>query len=400
MSVDCASCGHAIPLGQFRCGKCGAVQTRDSIDDMSDVGELAMDDPLPLLGKSKDVSQSIAHESVNEPSGRESIVPRGTFASDEPTAPDEPALEASARRSDPPAEKTETQPEAGAILPPASPRVITSSHTSQDLRAAQAAQRPPFLASEILHEDLMPMEPGRDALTLTLRVVGVMGLLVAMWGYGSGPFALASVGSLALLVASVLKVPHMTRATMVASIAGVGLCVACFWRIKGGGALEDALLAVSTTLLASALLFRSWYRSSNIARGLVAAGLLTSLGWAVMGADKRLLLLDWTWQSWLPALILSVFVILCVLSLLAFMDDETTGACDIWAGCLLVWYAAHALSREALIAEGPGMDEGLSTLGLTEPVFAAPLAVALAQLLARALGQQHRAAQVLLRRNA
>ena len=89
----------------------------------------------------------------------------------------------------------------------------------------------------------------------------------------------------------------------------------------------------------------------------------------------------------MPALIFGVFVILCVLSLLAFMDDETTGACDIWAGCLLVWYAVHSVAREALVAEGAATDEAMSTLGLTEPIFAAPLAVALAQLLARALGQ-------------
>ncbi len=425
MSIDCTSCGHAIPLGQFRCGKCGAVQSRDSIDDMSDVGELAMDDPLPLLGKARDGSQPVAYdgssenerapeslrESSNEPSGRESIVPRGTFASDEPAPPDEEPVAANTEgeRSDPALPKADVaDAETEAVLPPAGPRAITPAQPVLDphlpqsaaLPPRQPAARPPFLASEILHEDLMPLEPGRHALTQTLRACGAIGLFIAVWGYGSAPFALASIGSLGLLVTSALRVPHITRAAMVATISGAGLSVACFWRMKSGGAFEDALLAVSTTLLASALLFRAWYRSSNAARGLVAAGLITSLGWAGMGIDKRLLLLDWTWQSWLPALTLAVFVILCVLSLLAFMDDETTGACDIWAVCLLFWYAVHALAREALIAEGTGIDEGMSTLGLTEPVFAAPMAVALAQLLARSLGQQHRTTQVLLRRNA
>lgn len=423
MSIECTSCGHTIPLGQFRCGKCGAVQTRDSVDDMSDVGELSVDDPLPLLGKAQDSSQPVAYDVAGEPSARDSIVPRGTFASDEPAPPDDAAIDeplrsadapdaapqamdAVARTSEPPAPAL--APAVEGIVPPVTPRVFVATPVSTEVPIVQVPleprlgqpPKPPFLASEILHEDLMPTEPGGRALTQTLRLFGGWGLLVALWGLGSTPFALVSVGALALLVTSVLRVPHITRALMVASVSATGLCIACFWKTQAGGALEDALLAASTTLLASALLFRAWYRGSNAARGLVAAGLLTCLSWAAMGVDRRLLLLDWTWQSWLPALIFAVFVILCVLSLLAFMDDETTGACDVWAGCLLVWYAVHSVAREALVAEGAAADEAMSTLGLTEPIFAAPLAVALAQLLARVLGQQHRGAQMLLRRNA
>ena len=152
------------------------------------------------------------------------------------------------------------------IVPPVTPRVFVATPVSTEVpivhlppepRAGQPAPKPPFLASEILHEDLMPTEPGRRALTQTMRVFGGWGLLVALWGRGSAPFALVSVGALALLVTSVLRVPHITRAVMVASISGAGLCIAGFWKAQAGGALEDALLAASTTLLASALLFRA-----------------------------------------------------------------------------------------------------------------------------------------------
>ena len=72
MSVACTSCGHAVPLGQFRCGKCGAAQSRDSIEDLDAPSELAL--------------ESATKEDPGEHLPRESIVPRGTFASDEPVA--------------------------------------------------------------------------------------------------------------------------------------------------------------------------------------------------------------------------------------------------------------------------------------------------------------------------
>lgn len=392
MSVECTSCGHPVPLGQFRCGKCGAVQTRDSVDDLAGLSELALNEP-----RLSPASQ--AEPEPEEPAPRDSLVPRGTFASDEPVPPDATTtgVELPERNSEPPARPQVSEPERSAQPAPVVAVARSEASQSHDLRAQQPAPRPPFLASEILHEDLMPAEPGREALTSTLRVFAILGLCVSAFSYQTAPFALISVGSLALLTLSFLRVPHITRATMVAGISGTGLCIACGWRLSRGGGLEDCLLAASTTLLASALLFRAWYRGSNIARGLVAASLLTCGAWALMSADRKLLSLDWTLQSWLPALVWCSFVLLCVLSLLAFMDDETTGACDIWAFSLLCWYAVQGAAREILPDNQP-LDESLSTINLAEPVFTAPLAVALAQLFARALGQQHRAAQILLRR--
>ncbi len=419
MSVACTSCGHAVPLGQFRCGKCGAAQSRDSIEDLDATSELAL--------------QSVTKEESGEHVHRESIVPRGTFASDEPVAAVELAS-ASERAADLPVKAAPTAAAsiaegepvsqavarvgagvAAAAMPlgisvsapgtasgqvsvSASPAPTTLSGAA-DARVASSVARPPFLASEILREDLMPAEPGRDVLTSTLRVFGALGLTIALWTYGSSPFALVSVGALALLATSALQLPHIMRAVAVMTIAGCGLAIACFWQLAIGGGAEGVLLAVSAPLLAGTLFFRAWYRGSSAARGLVAASLLCCLVWAWLTADARLLSLDWTVQSWLPALLWCVFVILCVLSLLAFMDDETTGACEIWATGLLVWYLVQAVAHEALSADASPAEQNLDALGLTQPIFAAPLAVAVAQLLARALGRQHRLAQLLLRRN-
>jgi len=419
MSVACTSCGHAVPLGQFRCGKCGAAQSRDSIEDLDAPSELAL--------------ESATKEDSGEHVPRESIVPRGTFASDEPAAPEEIAV-GTERPSDPPAKPAPIAPTAVAEAEPAAPSapggavvavpvspvvalagvvggpvsaqisVVTNPTAMQSVggaepRVAQPAARPPFLASEILREDLMPAEPGRDVLTGTLRVFGALGIAIALWTYGRSPFALVSVGALALLATSALRLPHLTRAMAVATIAGSGLAVACFWQLALGGGAEAVLLAVSAPLLAGTLFFRAWYRGSSAARGLVGASLLSCVAWAWLTADAKLLSLDWTVQSWLPALLWCVFVILCVLSLLAFMDDETTGACDLWATGLLVWYLVQAVAHEALSANASPAEQNLDALGLTQPIFAAPLAVAVAQLLARALGRQHRLAQFLLRRN-
>jgi len=419
MSVACTSCGHAVPLGQFRCGKCGAAQSRDSIEDLDAPSELAL--------------ESATKEDSGEHVPRESIVPRGTFASDEPAAPVEVANGAE-RPSDPPAKAepsarsnvSEAEPAiaspvavpvspvvalAGVVSGPVSAQIsvlaapaatvpaATQNVAGAEPRLAQPAARPPFLASEILREDLMPAEPGRDVLTGTLRVFGALGLAIALWTHGSSPFALVSVGALALLATSALRLPHLTRAVAVATIAGSGLAVACFWQLALGGGAEGVLLAVSAPLLAGTLFFRAWYRGSSAARGLVGASLLSCVAWAWLTADAKLLSLDWTVQSWLPALLWCVFVILCVLSLLAFMDDETTGACDLWATGLLVWYLVQAVAHEALSADDLPAEQNLDALGLTEPIFAAPLAVAVAQLLARALGRQHRLAQFLLRRH-
>src|SRR5687768_12992409 len=106
MSANCTSCGHAIPSGQFRCGKCGAAQARDSAEDFAALSELAEDAapraleaaggihlgvgpeikarPRPVAAASSVAQRSkpVALETSaaqREDDKRESSVPKGTF---------------------------------------------------------------------------------------------------------------------------------------------------------------------------------------------------------------------------------------------------------------------------------------------------------------------------------
>jgi hypothetical protein len=109
-----------------------------------------------------------------------------------------------------------------------------------------------------------------------------------------------------------------------------------------------------------------------------------------MTSHRGLLTLAFTWQSWLPALAWYLFVLLCLLSLLAFMGDETTGGCDGVAAGLFLWFGVHALVRHALDGLEHPASPSMSLLGLLEPLLAAPSAVALAQLLSRVVGPRSR----------
>ena len=119
----------------------------------------------------------------------------------------------------------------------------------------------------------------------------------------------------------------------------------------------------------------------------MGAALLPNFAWAFLTSHRELLSLQFIWQSWLPAVTWYVFVILCLLSLLAFMGDETTGGCTAWALGLCGWYAGYAGVRFALEVD---TSAPLRTLGLAEPALAAPLAVALAQLIAHLVGRRTR----------
>jgi hypothetical protein len=117
--------------------------------------------------------------------------------------------------------------------------------------------------------------------------------------------------------------------------------------------------------------------------------------WAATTSSPSLLALDFTWHSWLPAVCWYVFGVLSLLSLLAFMGDETTAGCDVWAGGLLSWFALNAVTDASVDVWG-GSDAPLGeALALAEPAFAAACAVGLAQLAANYLGRKrHSSASV------
>jgi hypothetical protein len=328
---------------------------------------------------------------------RESIVPKGTFTSDAT-----PAVAATELADVPPAGALSAPREAAPKETTA--RVATRTDTarsdtgrdtgriatasSSQSRKVRTGGAPPYLASAILREDMTPSEPGKRVLNQSLLACGLLGAAaVLVAGAHTAPAMVFGPLFLALLALARIEMSYAARAMSVAVISGAGLGIASLWRVALGSGVEGAVLTVSTTLLSAALLLRAWFRGSNAARGFVAMALVLALSWAFMTSHRGLLELGFAWSSWLPALAWYVFVLLCLLSLLAFMGDETTGGCEGWAIGLFLWFGGFAMVRYALNGlEGPAAPEARAVLGLVEPAVAAPTAIALAQLGARALG--------------
>lgn len=381
MSVACASCGQIIPSGQARCSHCGAL--RDEAKDPR-----ALEPSSEPLASAASVEPAAAaprliESAPEETAAREPLVPRGTFASE---LPERGSEEDEARDSAP--RTTE---------PSVKVRTSTTASSSQRLKTVRSAPRPPYLASEILREDLTPSTPGRRLLGTMLYVAPALGIAAALFsGIQVSATWVALTALSSLLLFARLELPYATRALLVVITGGGALTLVSLWRMGLGGGYESPLLAAAATLLPAALLFRAWYRASEASRVLVAVALTLALGWALATSDRQLLSLVFSWQSWLPALAWYVFGILCLLSLLAFMGDETTAGCDIWALGIAVWYGLYAIVRFALETRGlrGPLSPNLHTLGLIEPALAAPTAVALAQLFARTLGSRTRRAVV------
>lgn len=405
MSAECTSCGHVIPAGQFRCGKCGGLAPRESLEDFAGLTELvsaqpppsaeaatplALEAPTPVVAAQPSEPRraeepALAQESADAGAHKE-MVPKGTFASETPAAPFVYTRSAEASSEPRSFSGRDSEPDLTAAK-------SAAQTASQRIRAVRAPQRPPFLASEILREDLAPREPGKQTLSMAIQLAGAAGCVgILLMGYASLAGILCAAACLGIVVLARVPLSYTARASSLAASAGVGLVSVTAARFWLGSTRDDPILAAACALLPAALLFRAWYRSAQLARGLVAASLVLAVTWAALTSHRGLLTLGFTWQSWLPALAWYLFCILCLLSLLAFMGDETTGGCDAWALGLCLWFALFTLLRAALEAEtyAPSVRATAAALGVAEAAFATPLAIALAQLWARGFIRRQR----------
>lgn len=401
MGVGCASCGQVIPSGQFRCGHCGAAAKREDVDDYAGLGEVEAeaeahgDDDRARPSLTDDVPPPAATPRASltdeeDGAAREPLVPRGTFASEVP--------ERGGGNEEREGGRADASPRgAEAAGRGATAKPSSSASTSQRVATVRAPARPPYLASEILREDLTPSEPGKTLLRTLLYVAPGLGIAAALLsGAGRSATWVGLTALTSLLLLGRFELSYATRALLVAVAGGGSLAIVSAWRMTLGGGVDGPLLAATVTLLSAALLFRAWYRASNAARALVTGALALAVVWGLLTSHRELLSLVFSWESWLPALTWCLFGILCLLSLLAFMGDETTAGCHIWGLGALAWYGLFAIVRFALEARGLGgpVPPNLHTLGLIEPALAAPTAVALAQLFARLLGAPRRRATV------
>lgn len=225
--------------------------------------------------------------------------------------------------------------------------------------ADAASERPPprlVLASEALHEDLAPIEPGGGAGRVVIGGVALaLGLLGVAMRQGVGPVApenstssvtFAAAGTAAALAC--LPFSYALRATAVV-VLGLGLMA-----LGAGGAgpltsirLGSSLLVELTRLLAlaalpGALLFRGRYRAYPRARLVLGLALVAALPFAMTRAaaflDPAANLADRAGAAVDVAVILS--------GLFGFMGADTTAGGAVWAALVLGVLPADIALRE------------------------------------------------------
>jgi hypothetical protein len=258
--------------------------------------------------------------------------------------------------------------------------------------SAQSAARPPVLASEALRKELAPAAPASQQVGLLTAAVGSVGLCAAWLVCGPHGLGVPLGGAfLALAVLGLVPIAYQARAAALVTVAGSGLTVVTWQKLERAARLEPLLLMIAVTLLAMALLFRSWHRASLLARALVALGVALCTGWLWMsGSLQQLLILESPFQAWLPPVLGIPLAALLLLSLLAFMDSRSTGSCGAWAALLLAWYALYSWTELLGLywpAQAGGIDLSrvpaeVAITALSAPLFATALAMGLAQLLA------------------
>src|SRR5262245_15102574 len=242
----------------------------------------------------------------------------------------------------------------------------------------------PLLASEVLREELAPLEPSRTKCRIWLGGVCIaLALLGAALRYGVGTPALRSDASTlafsaagAAAAVALLPFPYGLRAA-VAFLLGATL-MALGLRGQGplaglgnhGARLDDIARLLPLTVLTSALLFRGRYRAYRTARILLAIALFLTLPFIAL--EIIAIANPGTTLIARLAAAASVAAVLC--ALFGFMGAGTTGAGSVWAALVLAVLVVEVALRElpstsgalvhASAAVGLACGAVLTTLGL------------------------------------
>jgi hypothetical protein len=278
------------------------------------------------------------------------------------------------------------------------PTAVRPDATGRVTPGAQGAAKPLVLASHCLRRELAPAAPAARAIQLIAVAAGLTGVVGTWLLCGPRGLGLPVGGALLALAAlAAMPMPYPARAMSLATVAGSVFAVVAWHRADRASDLEPVVLGLGVVVLAMALLFRSWHRASWLARALVAVGLALCAGWLWSSqALQQLLVLDSRFQAWFGPVLCVPFALLLLLSLLAFMDSRSTGACALWAALLLLWYGVHDWAALAVRywpagASRPLLERVPAEVAVTwfsAPLFAAVLAAALAQLLAVATADE------------
>jgi hypothetical protein len=231
---------------------------------------------------------------------------------------------------------------------------------------------------------------------MAIIAIGLVGLASALLTGAALGLAIPLGGAfLALAALGILPMSYSTRAAATATLGASGLSVVTWTQLQQRGEVKSMVLIAGVVILGTALLFRSWHRASLLARALVAVGIALCTTWVGMSATlHELLVLEGSWQHWLPPLLSMPLPVLLLLSLLAFMDSRSTGGAAVWACLLLGWYALFSwagLIQLAWLHQAPldqgGVPANVAISMIARPLFCIVIAQGVAQLLAAAGAQ-------------
>lgn len=196
----------------------------------------------------------------------------------------------------------------------------------------------PVLASEILREDLVPHEPGREQVRYVVALAGAV-LVVAVPLSGTHDLKVLAGWIVAGLVSIALGLAPLRYPVRAVATAAVALPFLS-WETLSNPQLSRPGVAMTVALLAvlpAALLFRSHFRASRRARAFIALGVGLGVLWALTpGAGGAFVPGD----PWLRDHFAVVGLApLLLLSLLGFMGSDTTAGRHVWAVLVVLWGA-------------------------------------------------------------
>jgi len=295
----------------------------------------------------------------------------------------------------------QTQSRPGRAHPPRSP--ASSAHTAP-AKAAKKKTPPPILASDVLREDLAPIEPGRRAsrwwdggVALLFLAVGVclrFGLGVANISPQAGAICLAAAAATG--ATGLVPFPYLWRA-VVGGLAGATVMALGLF---GAGPLALIAHPVSNPLteifrlltcvaVPAALLFRSHYRAYERGVLLLAVAFVLALPFL---ASSMLIALDGPTMARVGA---GLAITGALLGIIAFMSAPTTLVSAWCAQVLTALIAADIGLRQLYAPRPPGSGDLVYVLtGVTFFASVVPIALGLFQTWAAVYAREARLVDV------
>jgi hypothetical protein len=296
------------------------------------------------------------------------------------------------------------QSRSGRAHPPRSPASGVHTAPTAPIKTAKKKTPPPILASEVLREDLAPLEPGRrasqwwdGAVALLFLAVGVLhrfGFGVADVSPQAGAICLAAAAATG--ATGLVPFPYLWRA-VVGGLAGaivvaLGLFGAGPLALLGepiSNPLTETFRVVTCVAIPAALLFRSHYRAYD--RGRLLLGIAFVLALPFLASSVHVVL-DGPTMAKVGA---GLAITGALLGLIAFMSAPTT-LIGAWCAQVLTALIAADIGLRQLYAPRPS-GSGTLTYVLTGVAFFAavvPIALGLFQTWAAVYAREARLVDV------